>query len=189
LGRRWTAFLVALAGSVLLAVGFGIGIGLLAGAARQPPHLRTVPPAALARAGVTLGAADQPPYCDAERTAAERHLVSNGLAGCAITAAEARDALLPSFQSSVTESVLARVSGPAVSGIGDGRLVWVVVVQSSLLVLPTTACGPPRANGPACAAPRMGQVSTQAIVFVDGSSGQVLTTLPVPASAQGAATG
>lgn len=189
MGRRWTVFLVALAGSALLAVGFGIGIGRAVGAARQAPHLRTVPAAALARAGVTLGAADQPPYCDAERTAAARRWVSNGLAGCAITAAEARDALLPSFQSSVSEAVLARVSGPAVSGIGDGRLVWVVVVQSSLLVLPTTGCGPPRANGPACAAPRMGQVSPQAIVFVDGTSGQVLTTLPVPATAGAAATG
>jgi hypothetical protein len=177
--RRWTVFLAALAGSVLLAVGFGIGIGRAVGATQPPPRLRTVPAGALARAGIDLGSADQPPYCDAERTAAARGWVSTGLAGCAITGREARAALLPTFQSSVTEAVLARVSGPAVSGIGDGRLVWVVVVQSSLLVLPTTACGPPVASGPACAAPRLGQVSPQAIVFVDASSGHVLTTLPV----------
>ena len=179
MGRRWTVFLVALAGSALLAAGFGIGIGRVVGAARQPPHLRTVPAASLARAGVTLGAADQPPYCDAERTVAARHWISTGVAGCAITGDEARAALLPSFQSGVTETVLARVSGPGATGIGQGRLVWVVVVRSSLLVLPASACGPPRASGPACAAPRMGQASPQAIVLVDGSSGQVLRTVSV----------
>jgi hypothetical protein len=181
LRRRWTVFLATLAGSALLAVGFGIGVGNAFGAARQPPHLRTVSSAALARAGVALGAADQPPYCDAARTAAARHWVSAGVAGCAITGAEAESALLPSFQPAVTETVLARVSGPAVGDVGQGRLVWIVVVQSNLLVLPTNACGPPRASGPACAAPRMGQVSSQAIVLVDGTSGQVLRTVSIPA--------
>jgi hypothetical protein len=178
-GRRWAAFLVALGGSAALAVGFGVGVSRLAASSSPAPHLRTVPASALARAGITVSAPDQPLYCDAERTAAERRWISNGLAGCPITAAQAQASLLPAFQSTVTETVLARATGPTTSGIGQGRLVWIVVVQSSLLVLPTTACGPPVASGPACAAPRLGQVSGQAIVFVDGSSGQVLTTVPV----------
>ena len=182
MGRRWAVFFVALGGSAILAVGFGIGVTRLAASSSPQPRLRTVPAGALARAGITVSAADQPVYCDAERTAAARRWVSTGLAGCPITAAQAEASLLPAFQANVTETVLARASGPASSGIGQDRLVWMVVVQSSLLVLPTTACGPPVASGPACAAPRMGQVSPQAIVFVDGSSGQVLTTLPVIAS-------
>jgi hypothetical protein len=181
--RRWGVFLVALGGSALLAAGFGIGVGRLAQAPQPAPQLRTVPAGALARAGITIGAADQPPYCDAGRSAAARRVVQSGLPGCAISGEAAQASLLPAFQGTVTEAVLARANGPAASGIGQGRLVWLVVVRSSLLVLPTTACAPPVASGPACASRDMGQVSGQAIVFVDGSTGQVLTTLPVAAPA------
>lgn len=177
--RRWGVFLVALAGSAVLAVGFGVGIGRAVQSPRAAPHLRTVPAGALARAGITMGPADQPPYCGAGRPAAGRGWVPSGLPGCAISGEEARASLLPAFQGMVTEAVLARVSGPAGSGIGQGRLVWLVVVRSSLLVLPATACAPPVASGPACAVRDLGPVSPEAIVFVDGSSGQVLTTLPV----------
>jgi D-alanyl-D-alanine carboxypeptidase len=48
-------------------------------------------------------------------------------------------------------------------------------------MLPATGCAPPRPNGPACAARGLGRVSTEAVVVVDGSSGQVLATVPVPA--------
>ena len=131
-----------------------------------------------------MAAADQPPYCDLGRVeVAQRRVLPDGAAGCAISEREAQAALLPAFQNAVTEAVLVRVSGPATSGIGQDRLVWLMVVQSSLLILPTTACGPPRSTGPACAAGRIGPISTQAIVFVDGSSGQVLTTVSVPGQA------
>jgi hypothetical protein len=183
--RRWTAFLVALGASAVLAFGVGVATSLLVAGAQEPPRLRTVPARTLPQAGISVAAASQPPYCDVERTAAQRGWTSAGMAGCAIGRAQAQTALLPVFQGHVTEAVLARVTGPATSDIGRDRLVWLVVVQSSLLVLPTNACGPPVASGPACAAGRMGPVSSQAVVFVDATSGQVLTTVPVPGQSPG----
>lgn len=183
--RRWGVFLVALGASVLLAIGVGVGVGRLAQGPQTAPKLRTVPVGALARAGITIGAADQPPYCGAGRSVAGRRPVPSFLPGCAISGEEAQASLLPVFQGTVTEAVLARASGPATSGLGQGRLVWLVVVQSSLLVLPTTACAPPVASGPACASRDVGQLTGEAIVFVDGSTGQVLTTLPVAGPAPG----
>jgi hypothetical protein len=157
-GRTWTVFLVALGASALLAVGFAVGIGGVFPGAPPAPQLRTVPAGTLARAGITLAGADQPAYCGLERSAVKRWVPAGG-AGCPISRDEARAALLPVFQGDVIESALARVSGPYASGLGRDRLVWLVVVRSSLLV-------------------GVGQTSPRAIVFVDGSTGQVLTTLP-----------
>jgi hypothetical protein len=183
--RRWAPFVVALGASAALAVGVGVGTTRLVAGVEEAPRLRTVPARTLAAAGISVAAPSQPPYCDVERDAAERGWTSSGTAGCAISQTDAEAALLPVFQGHVTEAVLARVSGPATADIGSDRLVWMLVVKSSLLVLPTDACGPPRATGPACAAGpgRMGPVSTQAVVLVDATNGQVLTTVPVPASA------
>jgi hypothetical protein len=181
--RRWTPFLVALGASAALAVGVGVATSRLVARAEEAPRLRTVPARTLPAAGISVGPASQPPYCGVERTAAQRGWTSAGVAGCAIDQSDAEAALLPVFQGHVTEAVLARVTGPATSDIGRDRLVWMLVVRSSLLVLPTNACGPPRASGPACAAGRMGPVSSQAVVFVDATNGQVLTTVAVPAPA------
>lgn len=175
-------FLAALGASVALAVGVGVATTRLVAGAQEPPRLRTVPPRTLPAAGFSLSPASQPPYCAVERGAAERGWTSSGLAGCAITQSQAEAALLPIFEGHVTEAVLARASGPAGSEVGTDQMVWLLVVRSSQLVLPATACGPPRASGPACAAGRMGPVSTEAVVFVDATSGQVLTSVPVPAS-------
>jgi hypothetical protein len=175
-------FLVALGASAALAVGVGAGATRLVAGAQEPPRLRTVPARTLPSAGIIVAAANQPPYCDFERGAAQRGWTSTGTAGCAITQREAEGELLPIFQGHVTEAVLARVTGPASSGVGSDRMVWMLVVRSSLLVLPTDACGPPRASGPACAAGRMGPASMEAVVLVDATDGEVLTTVPVPAS-------
>ena len=183
MSRRWAPFVVALGASAALALGVGVGTTRLVAGAEEAPRLRTVPARTLSAAGISVAAPSQPPFCDAERNAAERGWTSSGTAGCAISQRDAEAALLPVFQGHVTEAVLARVSGPATTDVGSSRLVWMLVVRSSLLVLPTDACGPPRASGPACAAGRMGPVSTQAVVLVDATNGQVLTTVPVPASA------
>ena len=183
MSRRWAPFVVALGASAALAVGVGVGTTRFVAGAEEAPRLRTVPARTLSAAGISVAAPSQPPYCEVERGAAQHGWTSSGTAGCAISRTDAEAALLPVFQGHVTEGVLARVSGPASTEIGSERLVWMLVVKSSLLVLPTDACGPPRASGPACAAGRMGPVSTQAVVLVDATSGQVLTTVPVPASA------
>jgi hypothetical protein len=180
--RRWASFAVALGASAALAVGVGVATTRLVAGAEEAPRLRTVPARTLAAAGITVAAPSQPPYCDVERDAAQRGWTPSGTAGCAISQTDAEAALLPVFQGHVIEAVLARVSGPAATDVGADRLVWMLVVRSNLLVLPTDACGPPRASGPACAAGRMGPVSTQAVVLVDATNGQVLTTVAVPAS-------
>jgi hypothetical protein len=151
---RWLVFVVALAGSALLALAAGAGAARLAAPAPPAPRLATVPSGALARAGITVAGAGQPPYCDLERRAAR------GMAGCAISRADAEAALLPAFQGNVKEAALARVSGPPASGLGQDRMVWLVVVRSYLLV-------------------RADQASPDVVVFVDAGTGQVITTLPV----------
>jgi hypothetical protein len=178
-------FLVTLGASAVLAVGVGVATTRLVAGAQQAPRLRTVPPETLPAAGISVAAANQPPYCDLERDAARRGWTSSGEAGCAISQSDAESALLPIFQGQVTEALLARATGPANSDVGSDQLVWMLVVRSSLLVLPTNACGPPRASGPACAAGpgRMGPISSRAVVLVDATDGQVLTTVPVPVPA------
>jgi hypothetical protein len=152
--RRWAAFGAALAGSALLAAGAGIAAGRLAPPAPPAPRLETVPPGALARAGITVDGAGQPAYCGVERVRAA------GVGGCAISRGDAEAALLPAFQGTVREAVLARVSGPPASGLGRDRTVWLVVVRSYLLVRPD-------------------QTSPDVVVFVDAATGKVVTTLPV----------
>jgi hypothetical protein len=95
--------------------------------------------------------------------------------------ASASAAALPGGQGTADEAVLAQVTGTTGGIVGQNRLAWVVVVHSKYLMLPSTGCAPPRPNGPACAARGLGRVSTEAVVVVDGSSGQVLATVPVPA--------
>jgi hypothetical protein len=117
-----------------------------------------------------------------ERALARQGWVSSSVAGCPIAeqAANAAAVALPGGQRSVGETVLAQVTGNQGEAIGQNRLAWVVVVRSKYPILPATGCAPPRPNGPACAARGLGRVSTEAVVVVDGSSGQVLTTIPVP---------
>lgn len=172
---RWAVFLVALGASALLAAGFGLTVARLAAATEPAPQLRTVPAGTLQQAGFSVAGAGQPPYCDLGRDGARRRWVSGGVAGCAITRAQAEDALLPGFQQSVREAVLARVSGPDGGAVGRNRLVWMVVVESSLLVLPPSGCAAAVSTGPVCPVPS----TNQAVVLIDGTTAEVLTTVPV----------
>jgi hypothetical protein len=177
----WRLFWIALGSTALLALGVGVGVGSIGAWTKPAPQLSAVPSEALAGAGITLAAPDQPPYCETERALADQGWVSSSFAGCAIPeqAASAAAVALPGGQGSVGEIVLAQVTGTDAGAIGQSRLAWVVVVHSKYLMLPATGCAPPRPNGPACAARGLGRVSTEAVVVVDGSSGQVLTTIPV----------
>jgi hypothetical protein len=185
--RLWVAFLLAMGCTALLALAVGAGTSRLAGGDRPPPELRTVPLNALSTAGITLADPEQPPYCEPERALAQRGWLSEAVAGCPVSrqAAAAVATALPTGQGSVREATLARVSDSGGGRIGQNRLAWVVVVHSDLLMLPTTRCAPPRASGPACASSGLGQVSSQAVVVVDGASGQVLAIVPVPDQAHG----
>jgi hypothetical protein len=178
----WRLFWIALGSTALLALAVGLGVSSLGAWTQPPPVLSAVPSGALAGAGITLAAPQQPPYCETERALAQHGWVSSSFAGCPIPemTAFASAAALPGGQGTVDEVVLAQVTGTGGDVVGQNRLAWVVVVHSKYLMLPTTGCAPPRPNGPACAARGLGRVSTEAVVIVDGSSGQVLATVPVP---------
>jgi hypothetical protein len=179
----WRLFWIALGATALLALGVGFGVGDLRGWTRPPPRLSTVPAEAVARAGITLAAPNQPPYCDTATTLAGPGWVAGSVGGCPISehAASAAAAAQPDGHGTIGEAVLAQVTATEGGAIGQNRLAWVVVVHSRHPTLPTTRCAPPRPNGPACAARGLGRVSTESVVVVDGSSGQVLATFPVAA--------
>jgi hypothetical protein len=179
----WRLFWIALGLTTLLALAVGIGVSSLGAWTQPPPRLSAIPSEALAGAGITMAAPQQPPYCETERALAQQGWVSSSFAGCPIPekTASASAAALPGGVGTVDEAVLAQVTTTASGAIGQNRLAWVVVVHSKYLMLPATGCAPPRPNGPACAARGLGRVSTEAVVVVDGSSGQVLATVPVPA--------
>jgi hypothetical protein len=178
---RWGAFLAALGATAVLAVGFGIAVTRATAAAAPAPRLHSVAAGTLSQMGISLAAADQPPYCGAERVALGQGWIATGRGGCAIDSSDAIDSAVHGDPGTAQEAVLARVSvtGAGPSAVGGNRLAWVVVVHSALFVLPASGCGPPVATGPACASRRLGPVSNQAVVVVDGETGQVLATVPV----------
>jgi hypothetical protein len=170
--------LVALGATALVAAGFGVGVTHLVSSSPPAPRLQTVPSGTLSQAGITLAGAGQPPYCGLEQGAAQRVQTGSGWAGCAISRRDAAAAALEGTRGTAGEAVLARVSGTG--AIGQDRLAWLVVVHSKMLMLPTTGCAPPVPSGPACATAAAGPLSTRGIVIVDGATGQVLTTVPIP---------
>jgi len=174
----WRILIVAVTATALLAAGVTAGVSYLIASSRPAPQLHTVSAATLSGAAISLAPADQPPYCDLEQGAVQRGWVGTASGGCAVSRQEASRAI-PAGQA-VLEAVLVRIDAPDPSPIGHGRLAWLLVVRSSLLMLPTTGCAPPVASGPACSVGRLGPVSNVAIVVVDGSSGEVVTTLSVP---------
>ena len=175
----WIGLLTAVGGTALLAVGFGVAGDHIAAWAQPAPQLRSVPAVTLEQEGIRLTAGTQPPYCAAEKVAVVRSWIGAGRAGCAISRGEAEGAALQGVNGTVSEAVLARVSGHSTGDIGHDRLAWVIVVHSTMLVLPAVACEPPVSSGPACAVRRLGPVSNHAVVVVDASTGAVLATLPV----------
>jgi hypothetical protein len=178
----WALFAAALAGTAVLAAGFALLITSVTASPRQRPALRGVPATTLADAGISLSTANQPPYCGAQQLAAARGWMRSGDAGCPIDRAEAVRSALEGEPGEATDAVLARVTATgATSGdIGAERLAWVVVVHSTLLVLPPVACAPPRAAGPACASKGpVAPPSNDAVVVVDGTSGTILATVPI----------
>jgi hypothetical protein len=182
----WRLFWIALGSTAALALAVGFGVGDLKGWTRPPPRLSTMPAEALGGAGITLAAPNQPLYCDTATTLAGQGWVSGSFGGCPISerAASTAAAALPDGQGTIAEAVLAQVTATEGGTIGQNRLAWVVVVHSKYPILPATVCAPLRPNGPngpACAARRLGRVSTETVVVVDGSSGQVLATFPVAA--------
>ncbi len=182
--------MAALCATGVLAVGFAVVIERTVAAQQPAPTLRTVPSGTLAGVGITLAAADQPPYCGATRLAAAQGWTdSAGSAGCAVDRAEAVDAAQSALPGSATEALLAQVtaSGSGAGAVGHARLAWVVVIHSSPFVLPAAGCVPPDSTGQLCASRRLPLLSHQEVVIVDGTSGRALAALQLPTPAVPAA--
>jgi len=130
---RWLPFAVAALASTLAATGFGFAASQLV-TPRTPdtPQLRTVSSTTLARLGLSLSSAGQPPYCGLAEAAEQDGWLRQGTAGCAITQPTAEATARQGGRARVIESVLAQVtSGRGSAGLHD-HLTWVVVTQTSL---------------------------------------------------------
>lgn len=179
--------MAAMAGTAMLAAGFGIAVDRLVISAPPTPHLRTISDANLfAGYGVKLSGTTQPPYCGLEQAAARSGWLKPGAAGCAISREAAESAAVHGGSGSVVESLLARISSTSSADIHN-RLAWLVVIrgtpsvwrpiapslsQASLTIQlqPYICAGP--ASGAGCGG--LTQRSPDRVVFIDAYSGQYL---------------
>jgi hypothetical protein len=185
----WRLFLAALAGTALVAAGFALTVdGVLAGG--QPaPQLRSVPPVTLARTGLTLGPATQPPYCGVAQQAARNGWVRDGFGGCAISQDAAERAAAPG-SSQVVESLLARVTTSDRQPALHDRLAWLVAVRGGPVLMPAILCSrravvagtaatgsvPTGPAGP-CGPPMPAPTRFLRVMVLDGTTGQILTSV------------
>lgn len=131
--RRWLPLAVAALATVLLAMGVGLAASQLATPRTQPPpQLKTVPPTTLARLGISLAAASQPPYCGLADSAVGHGWLRSGSAGCAIGREAAESTARQGGAARVVESLLAFVTSTRAAAIGRDHLAWLVVVQQTL---------------------------------------------------------
>jgi hypothetical protein len=184
--RRWLPFAVAAAASLLMATLAGISANaLLTGRAQPAPQLKNVPNATLARLGISLSAATQPPYCGATGPAVQHGLLRPGAIRCAISTDAAVAAARRGGGTQVVEALLALVSSSRSSTIGRDRLSWLLVTQGPLAPPGPGAfpCQTPGGGWTACAPVRT--FNRSQLVVVDAYSGGVVSTLSLNPAAAG----
>lgn len=173
---------MAAAVTVIVAMGFGLGINTLVGRSTSDSlHLRSVSTTQLDQMGLKLAAASPPPYCALSDTANERGWTRRGVAGCPISKKVAERNARTGGSATVQESALARATMLSDSNVGRDHLVWVVVVQSNFGVRSGTAC--PAAPAPAASAgvaPCFMPVhGVPRVVLLDAKSGSTIFGIPV----------
>ena len=189
--HRWRLLLTAMAGTAMLAVGFGIAADRLVISAPPTPHLRSISDANLfASYGVKLSGTTQPPYCGLEQAVARSGWLKPGAAGCAISREAAESAAVRGSGGPVVESLLARISAPSSADIRN-RLAWLVVVRgtpavwrptapslslASLTIQPQPYICTGLALGAGCGG--IAQRSPDRVVFIDAYTGQYLMQYP-----------
>ena len=137
------------------------------------PHLRTVSDAALAQAGYRLAVPAVPPHCGIARQAVGRGWLPQGVAGCPISRQAAIADATRGSDSRALDAVLARVS---TAGGGVHQLVWLVVVQSSIVMTPAVACtGSSSARSVRCPVP----IGGTTLQLLDAYSGRMLRFLVI----------
>lgn len=159
--------LAVVTAAVVMACATGLAAERLLAPGQDAPRLKTVSSATLARMGLSLAPATQPPYC-------ALGWVRAGVGGCPISRQDAEKAAMPFPSTATTESVLARATVTRPPRDISDRLAW-VVVRRATLASSTIACvqGPSEGVPAPCPRPR---TMTQ-IVVVDASTGQVVTVL------------
>ncbi len=173
--QRWLVFFAALTGCALLAIGFAAGVDRLLSATGPAPHLATVSPSVLARAGYTLSAPSVPPYWGAMQAASGRGWLPDAAGGCPISREQAEAAAMPGGLGTVLETQLARVTA---IGQGRDRLDWLVVLRSGGGPMPMYACPIGQGMRVPCRAMTPPATATE-LVFVDARSGRPLAFLAV----------
>jgi hypothetical protein len=169
--RRWLPVVVAGSAVALLATGFGLAADQVTAAWSTPaPQLRTVPPAALARLGLRLTGASQPPYCGVTDTTVGRAVLPPGSIACPVSRRTAEMAATRGGRTHTVESVLALVTSPS-SAVGRYRLAWVVVTQ------PAGGC--PLSSGRSVLCPAGGFGAWNQVVVVDARTAGVVDVLRV----------
>ncbi|HEY4025518.1 MAG TPA: hypothetical protein VGO86_03725 [Candidatus Dormibacteraeota bacterium] len=179
--QRWVVFIAALTGCVVVAVGFAVAVDRAIASRGQAPRLHTASASTLATAGITLSAPLTPPYCGVEHAAAERGWLPAGAVNCPIVRSAA-EAAAARGGGQVLESVLARVGTTGTAGAGHDRLMWLVVVRSSVVMLPMIVCARgPAVDTPCPPSPPTPRVGTT-LVMLDAHSGQLVQLLALTAN-------
>jgi hypothetical protein len=168
--RRWLPVAVAGCAVMAAATGFGVAADRLTSVSSRPaPQLRTVSSASLARLGVTLAPATEPPYCGITDTGLGRAWLPSGSIACPISRGAAESAALRGAgHAQVVESILALATSSS-AAVGRERLTWVVVTQRA-----ASGC-----SAPAGVVVRCGGVAAtwSQVVLVDARTAGVVDTL------------
>ena len=170
--RRWAPLVVATAMTALLAAFVGASANRVLTPRTLPaPQLKTVPASTLARMGLTLSGASQPPYCGLASAVAHRGWTLAGSAGCAVERETAEAAATSGSRARVVESVLALVTSTRPSSIGRSHPSWVVVTQTTI----GGGCQQTAGGWSACVGVR--SFTQGQLVLVDAYSGAVINSL------------
>lgn len=177
--RSHLVLLAAVLASLLLASGVGLAADRLV--QPQAAALKTVSPQTLEQLGLSLTAAGAPPYCPIlERLPAAPS--RQGSAACPLSAQQAVERLQEVFHpQTVVETALARWSWLRNPSLGQGQLVWAVVLGVQLIKPVDCPVPAPGTNLPPCPAP-ITTSREELLVLLDAYDGRIVFKAVLPSS-------
>lgn len=135
--------IAAAAGTLLVAGGVAFAANRLLQPGSSQLQLPGVSASALLQAGIRLAPASPPPWCGVVDAARGHGLSSEQTVDCPITRSDATGLVTTGQGATVTAAALARASSATNPAIGQGRLVWALVVTRNRWVLPPLGAGRP----------------------------------------------
>ena len=170
--RRWTRLGLAGLATLVLAAAVGLTADLVAGQAPDSTlRLKSVSTAQLDQLGIKLMATRPPPYCALSDAVDDHGWTRSGLGGCPISRQSAEKAAMTGGNVRVLESTLARATMTQNQSVGQGHLVWVVVLQGNGPRLWSAMPSCPVGTSTLCVGPRLGGPR---LLLLDGQSGALL---------------